>query len=178
MTTKKLLFIGEIEGIGNLMINYTASHRNGEGDSHPDGPKVTTDEFTVESIDGVSMAIEHVESMFPPIHHFLEKRLIKVLEETLSENPYLFFDEEIPSNLPRVMEHQVPNGQKFPVYVKSRSAHLFYKVINEKEAFEIGTDHFAAVSANRAYYGGFIPSTSKEVDDAFRKFKLKQANYF
>lgn len=178
MTVKKLLFVGEVEGIGNLMINYTASHRNGEGISHPDGPKVTTDVFTVESIDQISMVIDNVESVFPPAHHFLEKRLMKVLEQTLDENPYLFFDDQIPSNLPRVMENQVPNNQNFPVYVRSKSSHLFYKVINEKEAFEIGTDHMAWVSANRAYYGGFVPSTSKEVDEAFRQFKLKQGNYF
>lgn len=85
---KSLTYKAEIEGIGEMIISYTASHSIIDGDSHEDATPSKVDSFGVVSIDNVEWVIDgNIQEYYK-----YPKGLVQKLETLLSENPELFFE--------------------------------------------------------------------------------------
>ncbi len=89
---KNLLFVGEIEGIGKLLVDYTATQ---DTNVIGDGLRSTeVEEFTVESIESVKLVIDNGAHLLEINAGFILK-LISKIQDILNDNPEMFYNDEI-----------------------------------------------------------------------------------
>lgn len=89
---KNLLFVGEIEGIGKLLVDYTATQ---DTNVIGDGLRSTeVEEFTVESIELVKIVIDEKPYEIEVDLGF-GLRLISKIQDILNDNPETFHNDEI-----------------------------------------------------------------------------------